>query len=195
MGNHIRQRALAFMASRHSITLATVGIDGLLISPASYVLCDEFDFWFIADTNEGFDTVTAAAGIVRSDATCPEDVEARIEGSIEPVHDFVEQAKAFSAFLLHAVDLTAFKQKYEGGQPLVVYRMKARRIHFRSPSLLRHTAVFHIAPPLRDTSSTRSRRRKLKPIRSKAAPVLPMDRPTLSDRTAAVPKPSIVPPS
>lgn len=194
--SQIRQRALAFMASRNAITLATVGLDGLLISPASYVMADDFDFWFIANSNERFDSVTAAAGIIRSDATEPDDIEVRVEGTIELVNEVSEQAKAFSAFLMHGVAFSDGQRKLDDSRVLTVYRMKPRRIHVSAPSLLRHTAVFHVAIPDAEAEapSPRSRSRKFKPIRARAEPSLPGDTPTRADtsngRRASLPPPS-----
>lgn len=196
--SHIRQRALAFMASRNVITLATVGLDGLVISPASYVMADDFDFWFIANSNERFDSVAAAAGIIRSDASEPDDIEVRVEGSIELVGDIGEQAKAFSAFLMHGVPVADGQRNPNGVRVLTVYRMKPRRIHVSAPSLLRHTAVFHVAIPETEPEapSPRARPRDFRPIRARAEPTmhseLPPPPPTssVSIRTPSLPPPS-----
>lgn len=195
MSSHIRQQALAFMASRHSVTLASVGADGLLISPAFFVLCDDFDFWFIAEINSRFDPATIAAGIVQSNANDPEETEVRIDGFIEPVENAIEQAKALSAFLLHAIDLSDRRARHQDGQPFLVHRMNARRVHFRSPALLRHTAVFHLVPPVREPIQRRPRHRKFNAIRQNATPTVPADRPTLIPSAVIIPKPSIIPPS
>jgi len=195
MSSHIRKQALAFLASRHSITIATVGNDGLRISPGFFVLCDDFDFWLIADCNAHFDPATIAAGIVRSNANEPDEIEVRIDGFIEPVQEAIEQAKAFSAFLLRAVDLSEHKARHGDGQLLLLHRMKARRVHFRSPTLLRHTAVFHLVPPVREPTQPRPRHRKFKAIRPKAPPAVPADRPTLTEQPIAVAKRSTTRPS
>jgi len=86
MNRHIRQHAIAFMASRHVVTLATVGGDGLRISPAFYVLCDDFDFWFITFADNDFEAATFAAGIARSDPGEPEDIAVRVDGSSARSH-------------------------------------------------------------------------------------------------------------
>lgn len=147
--NHIQTHALAFMASKRTITLALQGPDGLDISSFPYVLADEFDFFIISDTHDAnthdLELASRVVGIIRGDGEGPGDnLEIRLEGAIERVRDLTEQAKAFSAFLIHDVPLPKSPPRNGDSRVLAVYRVRPARVQVAAPSLMKHTAVFHL---------------------------------------------------
>lgn len=193
--SYLRERALAFLASHHTIHMATIGPDGPRIAPLPYVLADEFDLWIVVDSHNAhwtsLDSRSAVAGMVRGRAESAEDIEIRIEGDLERVSDLSEQAKAFSTFLVRRAPVSSPPRGNGEGHVLTVYRVRPRRVHLTAPALLRHPVVFHAEVPSPPAPSAPPLRRKNRAER----PRLELrDRPTLRD-ALAIPKTSSSPPS
>lgn len=197
----IRQSALSFLASQHIVTLATVGANGLEVTPFPCTLADDFDLWVIADRNQAqgktLESATDAAGIFRSDVQADSnEVELRVEGSLERVEGLAEQAKALSTFLVRNIPLPKGILRNGDSQVLAVYRLRPHRVHFTDRSLLKHTVVFHFEKQPALQPPARPERRKAASRRSqKQVPAPLRDRPTLRDVYEVSKHKSLQPPS
>lgn len=198
--SQIRQRALSFMASHHTVTLATVGANGLEVAPFPCAHADDFEFWVLAEPNgargKALDAATHTAGIFRAAADSEaSDMEIRVEGTMVRVEDPAEQAKALSGFLVHRAALPKSLLPAGENRSLAVYRLQPLRAHVTDRSLLKHTATFHFAMAPEVARPARRQRPKVGALRTKKQPAVPRDMPTLPIANGSSKKQEFRPPS